>query len=49
MHAESVAEELEREHREIDECIAAFRAAPGDREPLTHAIRALRRHIYRWK
>ena len=46
MHAESLAEELEREHREIDECIRAFTAAPGDREPLTHAIRALRRHIY---
>jgi len=29
-----------REHHEIDEQIAAFTAAPGDRQPLIRAIRA---------
>jgi len=50
MDAESLAAALEREHQEIDAGIAAFTAAsaPGgrDREPLTRAIHALRRHIY---
>jgi iron-sulfur cluster repair protein YtfE (RIC family) len=43
---DSLAAALEREHHEIDEGIAAFSAEPGDRRPLTRAIRALRRHIY---
>jgi hemerythrin-like domain-containing protein len=46
----SVAEVLEREHREIDDRIAAFVAglAGGERrtEQLRAAIDALRRHIY---
>ncbi len=42
----SLAEALEREHHRIDEGIAAFAAAPGDRQPLIRAIHALRRHIY---
>ena len=42
----SLAEALEREHHRIDEGIAAFTAAPGDRQPLTRAMSALRRHIY---
>src|SRR5512139_1430603 len=50
MKIESVAEALEREHREIDEGIEVFSAGLSagqpDREPLTRAIRALRRHIY---
>lgn len=46
MKTGSLAAALEREHHEIDEQIAAFTAAPGDRQPLTRAIRALRRHIY---
>jgi iron-sulfur cluster repair protein YtfE (RIC family) len=46
MEIESLAAALQREHREIDEGIAAFTAAPGDPEPLTRAVRALRRHIY---
>lgn len=50
MEIESLAAALEREHREIDEQIAAFTADPSpgdrDRQPLTRAIHALRRHIY---
>lgn len=46
METGSLAAALEREHHEIDEQIAAFTAAPGDRQPLTRTIRALRRHIY---
>jgi regulator of cell morphogenesis and NO signaling len=46
MDTESLAAALEREHHEIDEGIAAFTASPGDPQPLTRAIRALRRHIY---
>lgn len=42
----SLAAALEREHREIDDGLAAFAAAPGDRRPLAYAIGALRRHIY---
>jgi Hemerythrin HHE cation binding domain len=42
----SLAEALEREHHRIDEGIAAFAAAPGDRQPLARAMSALRRHIY---
>jgi hypothetical protein len=42
----ALAAALEREHHEIDQGIAAFTASPGDRQPLTHAIHALRRHIY---
>jgi hemerythrin HHE cation binding domain-containing protein len=47
MEIESLAAALEREHHEIDAGIAAFTAAPGDRQPLARVIRALRRHIYR--
>ena len=46
MESESLAAALEREHREIDEGIAAFTASPGDPQPLARATRALRRHIY---
>lgn len=50
METESLATALEREHREIDEGIEAFTAgSPSghrDRQPLTRAIHALRRHIY---
>ena len=46
MEIESLAEALEREHHEIDAGIAAFTAAPWQRQPLTRAITALRRHIY---
>jgi regulator of cell morphogenesis and NO signaling len=48
MQTESLAEALEREHREIDAGIAAFACDPAgrDRHALTGAIRALRRHIY---
>jgi regulator of cell morphogenesis and NO signaling len=46
MEIESLAEALEREHHEIDAGIAQFTAAPWDRQPLTRAAAALRRHIY---
>ncbi len=46
MRTGSLAAALEHEHREIDDGITEFTAAPGDRQPLTRAIRALRRHIY---
>ena len=46
MEIESLATALEREHHQIDAGLAAFTAAPGDRQPLTGAIGALRRHIY---
>ena len=46
MEIGSLAMALEREHHEIDAGIAAFTAAPGDRQPLAHAIGALRRHMY---
>ena len=46
MKTSSLAVALEREHHQIDEGIAAFTAAPGDRQPLARAIGALRRHIY---
>ncbi len=46
MEIESLAMALEREHHEIDAGIAAFIAAPGNPQPLTRAIQALRRHIY---
>ncbi len=48
MEIESLAEALERDHREIDAGIAAFTAAspPGDWHALAPAIRALRRHVY---
>ena len=48
MGIESLAAALEREHHEIDEGIEEFASGspPGDRGPLTRAIRALRRHIY---
>ncbi len=46
----TLAAALEREHREIDEGIAAFLAEQddgrGETEPLTRAIAALRRHIF---
>ena len=46
MQTGSLAAALEREHHEIDAGIAAFTAAPWDRQPLARAIGALRRHIY---
>lgn len=49
MVAESLADALEREHREIDDGIEAFVAAPSTdagRGALARAIAALRRHIY---
>ena len=46
MSTDSLADALEREHHEIDDGIAKFAAAPGDQQPLVHAIQALRRHIY---
>jgi len=46
LEVESLADALEQEHHQIDAGIAAFTAAPGDRQPLTRAIGALRRHIY---
>lgn len=46
MKTGSLAAALEHEHHEIDEGIAAFTAAPWDRQPLGRAIGALRRHIY---
>jgi regulator of cell morphogenesis and NO signaling len=46
----TLAAALEREHREIDEGIAAYLVGqaegPGGIEPLTQAIAALRRHIF---
>jgi regulator of cell morphogenesis and NO signaling len=48
--ADSLALALEREHREIDRGIQAFLVGQADgraqTEPLTHAIDALRRHIF---
>ena len=46
MQTSSLAAALEREHQEIDAGIAAYTAAPSERQPLTRAIDALRRHIY---
>ncbi len=49
MEIESLAAALEHEHQEIDAGITAFTAGPApgqDRQSLTRAIRALRRHIY---
>ncbi len=50
MEIGTLAAALGHEHHEIDEGIAAFTAGPPpghrDRQPLTRAIRALRRHIY---
>ncbi len=46
METESLATALEREHREIDEGVEAFLADAGDKEALTRAVYALRRHIY---
>ena len=50
METESLAAALELEHQEIDAGIEAFTAGPPpggrDRQSLTCAIRALRRHIY---
>jgi regulator of cell morphogenesis and NO signaling len=46
MQTSSLAAALEHEHHEIDDGIAAFTASPGDRQPLSRAIAALRRHIY---
>jgi hemerythrin-like domain-containing protein len=46
---ETLEAALEREHREIDEGVEAFLAAPGDEAgtaALRRAIEALRRHIY---
>jgi regulator of cell morphogenesis and NO signaling len=46
MEIGSLAKALEREHHEIDAGIAEFTTAPWDRQPLTRAVAALRRHIY---
>lgn len=50
MGTESLAEALEREHREIDDGIETFTsglaAGESEPEPLRRAIAALRRHIY---
>lgn len=46
MQYDLLASALEHEHHEIDAGIAAFAAAPTDRQPLTRAVNALRRHIY---
>lgn len=49
MGSGSLGEALEREHREIDEGIERFTAAPPpdrDGRSLTRAIQALRRHVY---
>jgi iron-sulfur cluster repair protein YtfE (RIC family) len=47
MDSESLGAALEREHHEIDAGIEEFTRGPAsDREPLTRAFRALRRHIY---
>lgn len=46
MQTDSVATALEREHREIDDGIEAYIAAPSDPKPLMSAIDALRHHIY---
>ncbi|MGH3302292.1 MAG: hypothetical protein ACRDOK_11535 [Streptosporangiaceae bacterium] len=46
MRTGSLAAALEHEHHEVDAGIAAFTAAPWDRQPLARAIGALRRHIY---
>jgi Hemerythrin HHE cation binding domain len=46
MQTGALAAALEHEHHEIDAGIAAFAAAPWDRQPLARAIGALRRHIY---
>lgn len=48
MEIETLAAALEREHREIDEGIAAFMSGDqaGNEKPLFRAIHALRRHIY---
>ena len=50
METELLAVALEREHIEIDDALTAFAAGPvtkeRDLEPLSGAIRALRRHIY---
>ena len=46
MEIESLAMALGREHHEIDAGIAAFTASAENPQPLTRAIRALRRHIY---
>jgi quercetin dioxygenase-like cupin family protein/hemerythrin-like domain-containing protein len=47
---QTLAAALEREHREIDQAIEAYLAAPADGpervEHLTQAMTALRRHIY---
>lgn len=50
MEIESLAEALEREHREIDAGIEQFVTAHPPQEPdrraVVHAIHGLRRHIY---
>ena len=48
METEALADALERDHRMIDEGIAAFMSGPqaGDKQSLLRAIGALRRHIY---
>lgn len=50
MNAETLAQALEREHHEIDAGIEEFlanRSQGGDQaEPLSRALKALRRHIY---
>lgn len=43
---QTLAEALEREHREIDEGIGEFLSEPRQTAALTGAMGALRRHIY---
>lgn len=47
MSVQTLAEALEREHREIDAGLEAFMRNPAlGEEPLVRALDALRRHIY---
>jgi regulator of cell morphogenesis and NO signaling len=46
MQTGSLAAALQHEHHEIDAGIAAFTAAPWDRQLLARAASGLRRHIY---
>lgn len=46
MSANTLAEVLEHEHREIDDGIHAFLSDPEQTEAIARAMGALRRHIY---
>jgi hemerythrin-like domain-containing protein len=43
---DTLADALEREHKDIDEGIAQYLSDPGRADSLTQAMSALRRHIY---